>query len=94
MINSRVARMILSILPIQHKRYPQTEIGPKSMYEHRAPNIRGMVDMKVDSFIGRECHKLKEGDDNELEGAGPTKDGSHGDEGCSSCKVRGHHAVL
>ena len=61
--------MVLSVLPVQEERDAQSEIRPEGVNDHGPAHICSLVDVKVDSFVGRVEHDFEKRDDDELEGA-------------------------
>ena len=86
-VGGRVARMFRGFLVVEHQRDGYAKVGPKGVDDHGAPHVCRLEHMDVERLIGRVAHELKEGDDDQLEGAGPPQHRPHSDQHCRRCKV-------
>ena len=79
MVDRRIVRVIRGFLVVEHEGDGQTKVGAKRVDEHGAAHVCCPEDKDIDGLIGWEEHQLKEGYDDQLEGAGLAQNCSHCD---------------
>ena len=86
-VDCRVAGMVGGLPVVEHEGDSQSKVGTKGVDDHGASHISRLQDMDIQGLVGRVEHQFKEGNDDQLEGAGPTQYCSHCDQHCCCCEV-------